>query len=44
MCVRVLQLLLYVGGLELEGVEIRVHISDKGKDNVEVKDLIPKQV
>lgn len=32
----------YVGGLELEGVEVRVEINDR--DKTDVKDLIPKQV
>ncbi len=31
-----------LGGLELEGVEVRVQINDKNK--TEVDDLIPKQV
>ena len=30
------------GALELEGVEVRVQLSDK--DSAEVEDLIPKQV
>ena len=31
-----------IGGLELEGVEVRVEINDK--DRTKVEDLIPKQV
>lgn len=36
------QWLICTGGLELEGVEVRVQIDDKDKTKVE--DLIPKQV
>lgn len=32
----------YLGGLELEGVEVRVQISDQSQTKVE--ELIPKQV